>query len=79
MDFAHRVGHKDANMIVNVYAHLVEEMRKKEAYKLPKVSFSATSEEPIVAKDCCQNEKGRQGVAANNFISFNINGRGDRI
>ncbi|MCK9362093.1 MAG: site-specific integrase [Syntrophales bacterium] len=34
-DLAHRVGHKNANMIVNVYSHLVDEMKSKNALALP--------------------------------------------
>lgn len=34
-DLANRVGHKNANMIVNVYSHLVEEMRSKKAFAIP--------------------------------------------
>jgi len=63
---------------INAFYRAVE-MEKKEAYKLPKVAFSKRAEEPIVAKDCCQNENSRQEVTANNVISFNKYGRGGRI
>ena len=39
LDLAHRVGHKNANMIVNVYAHLVSEMQSKQPFKMPKFNF----------------------------------------
>jgi integrase len=83
LDLAHRVGHKNANMIVNVYAHLVTEMQSKKPFALPKIDFISSSKQKpgreMLAKIVSQNEKGRQGVAANNVLSFNINGRGERI
>jgi integrase len=39
LDLAERVGHVDATMIVKVYAHMVEEMRRKEALKIPRIEF----------------------------------------
>lgn len=79
LDLAHRVGHKDANMIVNVYAHLVDEMRRKEAFNLPKIDFKANVVPGFVAKNCCQKEISRKGEAANNVITLNIIGRGGVI
>lgn len=39
LDLAERVGHVDATMIVKVYAHLVEELRSKQAFEIPKIDF----------------------------------------
>lgn len=78
LDLAHRVGHKDANMIVNVYAHLVEEMRRKEAFRLPVINFSG-QKESLLTKTVDQNKKGRQGVTASIVNLRDFNGRGGRI
>jgi integrase len=72
MDLAHRVGHKDANMIVNVYAHLVEEMRSKRPLEMPKFDFTLEQKQDagndLLATDVSQNESGRQVSAATQSI-----------
>lgn len=83
LDLAHRVGHKNANMIVNVYAHLVTEMQSKKPFDLPKIDFTSASKHKtgheLLVKNVGQNENGRQGVAANNVLSFKKTGRGGVI
>ena len=37
-------------MIVNVYAHLVEEMRRKEAFAFPPLEFNAKTMQVNIAK-----------------------------
>ncbi|MCX5818417.1 MAG: site-specific integrase [Deltaproteobacteria bacterium] len=71
LDLAHRVGHKNANMIVNVYSHLVTEMQTKKPLSLPKHNFKKASPEAsapnLLVKSVGQKEKGLQGVEANNL------------
>jgi len=50
MELAARVGHKGPEMIVRVYAHLVEEMSKKEALTIPKLFKRKRNSSQIVAK-----------------------------
>jgi hypothetical protein len=35
MDIDQRFGHKSLEMIVRVYSHLVDDLKKKEALKIP--------------------------------------------
>ncbi len=37
LELAERVGHANTSMIVNVYAHLVDDIRTKEPHHLPPV------------------------------------------
>lgn len=39
MDLANRVGHTTPSMILKVYAHLVEEMKSKQAFEIPRITF----------------------------------------
>jgi integrase len=43
MDLAERVGHANASMIVNVYAHLAKDLRKSEALTIPEYDFTTVS------------------------------------
>lgn len=51
-------------MIVNVYAHLVDEMRRKDAYKLPQLDFKARTEPKMLVRIACQGDKSRPTQAA---------------
>ena len=66
-------------MIVNVYAHLVDEMKSKTAFILPKVNFKAQVMPKLVAKISCQDAEGRSTGSANNVFQFNKSGRGGVI
>jgi integrase len=43
MELAQRVGHTNASMIVNVYAHLAKDLRKREALSIPEYDFAEVS------------------------------------
>jgi integrase len=43
MDLAERVGHANAGMIVNVYAHLAKDLRTGEALTIPEYDFTTVS------------------------------------
>ncbi|MHB8907295.1 MAG: hypothetical protein ACYDAA_00230 [Syntrophales bacterium] len=66
-------------MIVNVYAHLVDEMRREEAYQLPEMRFKAKTMPRVLARNACQNKNSHSEVAANKWIIHDNNGRGGRI
>ena len=43
MDLANRVGHVNANMIVNVYAHLAKDLQTRDAAKIPAYDYKSVS------------------------------------
>lgn len=83
LDLANRVGHKDANMIVTVYAHLVEEMKTKKPFSIPEIDviFPAqnTSSDKMLAKNVSQSKNVNHGHSSNNVLLFSKNGRGGVI
>lgn len=74
LNLAHRVGHKNADMIVRVYAHLADEIKKKEAFRLPELSPEKTKkgigQTNLLAKNVSQRQKKAAKKAANNVIPF---------
>jgi len=46
-------------MVVNLYAHLVEEMRRKEAFPFPPLEFNAKTMQVNIARNHCQDDEGR--------------------
>ena len=57
-DLASRVGHKNINMIINVYTHLVEEMKSKAPFKIPSLLDDETVDNSdMLTNDVDQNEK----------------------
>jgi integrase len=44
-ELAERVGHVDATMIVKVYAHLLKDLKTKQAFEVPKLQFSTQTVE----------------------------------
>jgi integrase len=50
LDLANRVGHTDPTMIIKVYSHLMEEMKKKQAFEIPKIVFPNLEKSPTVEK-----------------------------
>jgi len=71
MDLANRVGHATpSSMILKVYTHLVEEMKSKQAFEIPKITFPT---EPKTARKQVQKsgtlekavESTRKGVTLN--------------
>lgn len=79
LDLAHRVGHKDANMLVNFYAHLVDEMKSKSAFDLPDFDFTAKDVPDLLVQNVSTNNEGLPVEKANNIISITDFGRGGRI
>lgn len=83
LDLAHRVGHKDANMIVNVYAHLVEEMETKKPFVMPKIDctreLSKKRAAHLLATNACQDLTDVQNNQPNNVLQFKKIGRGGVI
>ncbi len=49
-ELANRVGHRDVQMIVRVYSHMVEELRTKQPFSLPEIGFSKQSVDGVLTK-----------------------------
>jgi integrase len=55
LDLANRVGHTDPTMIIKVYSRLMEEMKKKQAFEIPKIVFPDLEKSQTVEKTVDQN------------------------
>lgn len=54
LELAERVGHKSAQMIVKVYAHMVEDLRSKKPFDLPSIEEADPGAKPPDEAECRQ-------------------------
>lgn len=78
LNLAHRVGHKTPNMIVNVYSHLVDELKNQTAFPVPAIP-QAKDMPAFVGQNVGQNKKAVPERTANILEFKKNNGRGGRI
>ena len=76
---AHRVGQKNANMIVTVYCYLAEELKSSAPFDLPEIDFQTGGKINLLVQSVSTYEKDRIDDAANNLLLFNNYGRGGKI